>query len=335
MLGLSIADIFSSVAFGLTTLPLPKELPFDHPPFYGKRLGNTQTCAAQGFFLSFGFSAGLSYHVSLFLYNTCTIVFRMQEKKIVKYVEPLVLHLLPVATGLWSSIGPLVYKLYNPNKRNPDCLVALDEQNSNIDAYKMLVASFLISSLKKIAVIVICSILIIRRVFTVEKALTRPRVFAHSPMMTLGWDVINGSLQNTKVVLVNSFAFLLAFLLTFGTTVIRHTLDKESQFLACLSFVLVPSQGFFNFLIFISHKVYSYRRVHRDISWLDVVKKLLKGCGQEPVLFSRISIVRIFDERRGINVEVSDERDNTELFHIGRVENILPPHSSAHLQVDD
>ena len=334
MLGLSIADIFSSVALGLTTLPLPKELPFEHPPYYGIRLGNSQTCTAQGFFLSFGFSAGLSYHVSLFLYNTCTIVFRMQEKNIGKYVEPFLLHLLPIATGLWSSISPLKYNLYNPNKRNPGCLVTLDEQNSNIEAFKILATSFVMSSLAKITVRIICSIMIVRRVFSVEKALSRPRMFARTSRMIPGLNVVKRSLQNTKVVLVHSFAFLLAFLLTFGTTVTRFIVDVESPFLAKLSFILVPSQGFFNFFIFISHKVYNYRRVHTDLSRLEVVKMLLHGCEQEPVLFSRISIVQMFDER-GIDVEVSDERDNIEHFHIRIEENSLPPHSSAHLQVDN
>ena len=331
MLGLSIADIFSSVAFGLTTLPLPKELPFEHPEFYGPRLGNAETCAAQGFFKMFGFSAGLSYNVSLFIYNTCTIVFRMQEKNIVKYIEPYILHLLPILTGLWASVSPLVYDFYHPTMDNPGCLVDLDEQNSNIEAFKMLSISFVISSLAKILVIIICSIKMIRRVFTVDKALSRPRMFARTSRMTpAGLNVANGTLKNTKVVLVHSFAYLLAFLLTCGTVVTREIIDPDSPFLAKVSFILVPSQGFFNFLIFISHKVYNYRRVHTDTSRLEVVKMLLRGCGQEPVLFSRISIVHMFDEERNMDVEVYDERDNIEHFHIASL-----PQSSAHLQVDN
>ena len=336
MLGLSIAGIFSSLSYGLTTLPLPKELPFDHPPYFGIRLGNTQTCEAQGFFYMFGFSAGLSYHVSLFIYNTCTIVFNMQEKNIIKCVEPYFLHLFPIVTGLYSSISPLVYKLYNPTKKNPSCLVALDEQNSNIKVFKILAASSVISVITRILVIIICSILITRKVFKLEKALSHPGMYLRSPSLNPGLNAANKSLQNTKVVFVHALAFLLAFLFTFGTIVIRFIYSQESLLLANLSFVLVPSQGLFNFVIFISHKVYNFCRVHRDMSSLDVIKMLLHRCEQEPVLFTRISMVQMFDdERRGMDVQISDEKDNNELIHVEFGENSLPTHSSAHLQLDD
>ena len=113
MLGMSTADILSSIAMGLTTLPMPGS-PADggHSDDYyagwaGTKLGNTYTCNAQGFFSSFGLIAMFNYLGSLVLYYTLAIAFRLKEEKILKYWEPF-FHAVPLIVALLVSIGPLV-----------------------------------------------------------------------------------------------------------------------------------------------------------------------------------------------------------------------------------
>ena len=114
MVGMSCADIISSIAVGLSTLPMPSKLPYDPPiEFKGNRLGTIATCEAQGFCFVFGFVAVFNYNVMLSLYNACAIAFRMEEDRIVKRVEP-ILHILPVALGLSMAIPALLLELYNP-----------------------------------------------------------------------------------------------------------------------------------------------------------------------------------------------------------------------------
>lgn len=332
MFGLSVSNILSSIALGLSTLLLPKdELPFEYPSFYGTRLGNAQICETQGFLILFGFTAGLGYYASLFIYNTCAIVFMMQEKNIVRYVEPIVFHLFPLASGLSASIIPLVYKLYKPTKRNPFCVITPDEQNSNSERiYRLLTLSWSIRCLIKFAAIIICSIMIMRKVARLEHALSRDIIRVHSRNK----NVVNRSLKNAKVVLVHALAFVLAFILSFGAVAIRYATGDVHVWLANLSFILMPLQGFFNFLIFIIHKVYNYRRVHRDVSRLDVIRMLLDGAEEEPVLFSRISLVQRHDERN-MNVQISDENGNNRFIQIQLGDNSPSQISSAHPQFDD
>lgn len=114
MFGMSCADIISSIAVGLSTLPMPAELPYDPPQeFKGTRLGTIATCEAQGFCVAFGLVAAFTYNVMLSFYNACAIAFRMEEERIVKRVEPF-LHIFPVALALGCAVPVLMMDLYNP-----------------------------------------------------------------------------------------------------------------------------------------------------------------------------------------------------------------------------
>ena len=91
----------------------------------------------------------------------------------------------------------------------------------------------------------------------------------------------------------------------------------EPQWVIYLSFVLIPLQGFFNAMIFISHKVYNYRRVHKDVSRCGVIKLLFQGNTQEFFLFSRISLVRMNDNKRIVYINLSNE-NGSKVLHINK-----------------
>jgi len=70
----------------LTSLPMPRTMLIaiierEHWDSHGnsyedwarKKLGNTQTCDAQGFFFTFGITAMYSYNVMLCVYYVCAI----------------------------------------------------------------------------------------------------------------------------------------------------------------------------------------------------------------------------------------------------------------------
>ena len=105
----SCADILTSIAMGLTTLPMPKEL-IRWYDWSGTRLGNNQTCVAQGFFVVFN-KGMFAYNLMLCVYYTCSIAFHMTEERISKQLE-FWFHIIPIAFGLTMAIIPLFSQSY-------------------------------------------------------------------------------------------------------------------------------------------------------------------------------------------------------------------------------
>ena len=105
--------------------------------------------------------------------------------------------------------------------------------------------------------------------------------------------------------------------------------------MAYLSFTLVPLQGFFNFLVFISHKVYNYQRVHSDMSRFEALKVIFRGNVEEPLLFSRISLVWNDLEGRVMDIEIVDENGNNEILHIDYESIVLGSESGGQVCIDN
>ena len=217
MFGMSFFDVLSSVATSLTTLPMPKELPFYHPPYDGTRLGNTHTCEAQGFIFLLGFIAVFVYNVMLFVYYTCAISFQMEDKKIAKYVEP-ILHILPLEFGLGVAIPPLVHGLYNPIDWDAWCTmvesedVQADETRVNIkstnnDTLKIVTCIVLM------AIIIASTILIIQKVVQVDRELRSPKMKRYSANLHKAAKSLQ---NNTKVIVIQVMAYLSSFMITLG-----------------------------------------------------------------------------------------------------------------------
>ena len=238
-----------------------------------------------------------SYNAMLFHYNTCAIAFQMKEQKIVKYVEPL-FHLIPLLCGLAIAIPPFFYETYDATQLDAWCVIS-----SNIDdLVKVLCFVFFIW-------VIVDIILIIRKVFKLEVEIAHFRGTNNEQISNL--DRASESLKNTKVVAKLSFAYYLSFLITGGILFVRSFTPERSQVMNYLCYILVPLQGFFNLLIFVFHKVYNYRRVDKEISRIGVIKLLLRGDVEDPILFSRISL---FDAQR---VEITDEYANEFFYHGG------------------
>jgi hypothetical protein len=121
--------------------------------------------------------------------------------------------------------------------------------------------------------------------------------------------------RNSKAVLVQACSYITAFLLgvtpplllsvgavdTSGKTQVT-TVDQFEK----ITLIFLPLQGFFNFIIFVSFKVYNYRRVHPDVSIGRVIKLLFCTFSHEPLFISRISFVKQYEH-------CNDFVDNTEM----------------------
>ena len=336
MFGMSLFDVLSSVAVSLSTLPMPVDLPFPHAPYDGTRLGNIYTCQAQGFAFTLGFITVFTYNAMLFVYYTCAIAFQIEDKKIAKYVEP-ILHIISVASGLTSSILPLIHGLYNPTLWDAWCSIAASEgvggdaeefyvKTKNINVITTAIIMTLVAS------IISSIILIMWKVIQEERKMNQTKLKRYSARLA---QATKSRQNNIKVVFIQAMTYLLAFMITLGIILVRSVI-VEPQWMIYLSFYLVPLQGFFNALIFIAHKVHNYRRLHSDISRCNVIKLLFKGKAQDPFLFS-ISLVRMCDnERDEDNMMCSSNEDDSKDLRIGNNENISAFESSNnHVYVDE
>lgn len=340
MFAMSSADIMSSIAMGLTTLPMPALASMAQDAYayegayhgsYGRRFGNIRTCEAQGFFFIFGFTTVYAYNITLCVYYACAIAFRMKEKRIRKYVEP-ILHLFPIAMGLASAVPPLFRKMYNPTRTCAWCNVrALGCDGEKMQCYRgsptvqQNASFFIIGTISAVFIIIVTSLLlVVRSVVQTEREMrfmraVHARVFRNlkvndAPHQETTMDNIRKEHQTTKVILVQALAYISACLVTLFFVLVSPV--KSGGAIACfwcenVKLALMPLQGFFNFLIFLGHKVFNYRRTNQDASFWHVVRLQLTGAAEEPVFISRITFVKNYEAGRGEveEIEVDDELD--------------------------
>ena len=337
MLGMSTVDILSSLAMGLTTLALPRVPGDDRKPDYfdewsGTRLGNKYTCNAQGFFFLFGINAMYIYTVSLVMYYTLAIAFKVKEEKIVKYAEPF-LHAVPLILALVLSIGPLVTGNIRANGwAAPWCTVLDDFDNFSYYEVLIIVIAFLL------IFVFLCFVSIIWTVARIELVLQRALrqrdlrfqtdYYERHPQMQRVGNLRSASaqqnsiksMQNTRVIFIQALAYFLSFLITLSMPVAREIFpvvtpeDFEVDVLLKMELILMPLQGFFNALIFICHKIYNYRRIHPEVSRWRTLRLVFSGKADDHVLFSRISMVSVNGE--SIDINIHNERNEDNHVHI-------------------
>jgi hypothetical protein len=105
MLAMSVIDIFSSIAWGLTTLPIP-EYEYGEPSgIYGAR-GNEKTCKTQGFFVQLGYTSIL-YNMSLSFYFLMVVRYGMKEYQMKKL--RLWLHVPALVLGFALAFAGIPY----------------------------------------------------------------------------------------------------------------------------------------------------------------------------------------------------------------------------------
>jgi hypothetical protein len=316
MFGMSTADILGSLAMALTSLPMPsymfKEEEFGYH-WAGTRLGNTYTCNAQGFFATFGASTTFAYNATLCIFYTCSIAFNMRQRNIRKYVEPII-HGLPILVGLTYAVPPLILDMYNPGNTSyawcaplpyPDeCAYQdVDCVRGSPKAMHFLMTLLRCLMFSDFSIILVSLVLVIWKVTSTERLLRElTRVLTKKMKHHSGLAAVVSRHNFTKSVALQGLAYILALLLSLLPPLLRamnvisgedeSSRDKIAKVDKAILFLL-PLQGFYNFIIFISHKICNYRRINNSISICGILRLLFLQRGtHEPVYISRISIVK-------------------------------------------
>ena len=290
MFGMSIADIMTSSAMALTTLPMPKN---DDPVWSDKydndikwegqtKLGNMRTCEAQGVIFTSGLQTMFAYNGMLCIYYTCAIAFRMQEKGIRNKVEPF-LHGVPLLLGLGPVIPCLLFAFYNPIDEMPFCVfIPLSNNKLGSGLFASIFRFLPLISISVFLIIILVSFsLIIWRVRKKEKCIPVAGADNQGDNIQIE-NLTKAAHKNTKMISVQSAAYIGAFLLTLVFPLIRNITSQRLTpkllgFYALMGkcmLIFSPMQGFFNFVIFLWHKgeddncnklSYAFRLSHSNI----------------------------------------------------------------------
>jgi len=317
MFGMSIADIIASVCMALASVPMPSYLPREEEFGYdwaGARLGNSATCTAQGFLVTFGSTCMLTYNLMLCVYYFCAIYLNMSERKIKKRVEPF-LHVFPVVICLVLASIPIPFQLYNPSMIamawcGPlpypyECYLYPNEIECIRGDPKLMKLTYLTISTCSallISLIVILLSLVIKNIIQMDRMLRQLSDQCQTTNSALArlQEALNFQ-RNSKAAIVQAVSYistvllsvLPTFLLSSGAVTVfgSERQQKLGDVFERILLVLLPLQGFFNCIIFVSHKVYNYRRVHESVSICQVLGLLLFKSSHDPTFISRISIV--------------------------------------------
>lgn len=294
----------------LTSLPMPSYMPKEEIFGYswaGTRLGNEYTCNAQGFFVSFGMAGMFNYNAMLCVYYACAVAFTMRERDIKKYVEP-VIHGIPVIGGIVNGFLPMLNEMYNPGKYAwcgpipyPD---ACTDKNLEVECIRgSAKANKDHNDFTSYLIMLFFFIIVLSLVMVVWKVIATQRLMTHISKLygKRGFKDMQKILKkhaNTKAVLIQAISYIAAFLLSLLPPLLMligaggGIPTKTKTEFEKLSLVLLPLQGFFNGVIFISHKVYNYRRTHSDTSICHILRLLLTTSTHDPLFISRISVIK-------------------------------------------
>jgi hypothetical protein len=274
-----------------------------------------------------------TYNLMLCVYYFCTIYLNMRGSNIKKRVEPF-LHVLPVMIGLSLALAPLPFNLYNPSMAayawcGPvpypyECYLYPEEVDCIRGNPKMMeVTHDLVAVLSAVvmSLIILILLLVIKKIMQTDRMLRQlsDRLQGRTLVVSRLQQALNFQ-RNSKAAIIQAMAYIITvllcilpgFLLSSGAVVTvggSRQEQKVAEAVRKMMLLLLPLQGFFNCIIFVSHKVYNYRRVHENTSICQVLQLLLFTSAHEPTLVSRISMVS-HHERVGGEQCQDDENEN-------------------------
>ena len=340
MFCMSLSDILASVAMALTTLPMPKDMiytQFDMQEVHG----NNATCNAQGFAFFVGANLTFGLNASLCVYYLFSIRYKISEARIREKIEPY-LYLGSVMISLPIGVILLFTETYNPSPWEAwctstaipwQCSFQEDRDECFFNAEKtaiaricgfLTLAGFFFGFFCLIGSMVLITISIYRQ----ERLLKMyaDKVYKHRN----GRSASSGPSENssedrnlassrsrhhfTKITLYQALAYLSVFLLCQSNVFISMLRSQISSY-EDLRFnrweqiyhlVTRPLQGFFNLLVFVSHKVYNMLKARRDLTILQAARRVLV-VREEPAFFiSQISLV-VREQNNEDNADDIDE----------------------------
>jgi len=303
----NVGRILSSIPFP-TYMPQEKELGFEWP---GSRYGNHATCAAQGFFTLSGSIGMFAFNTTLCLYYACAVAFQMKEENIRRYVKPFIFG-FPLVTGFGFSTDILFADSYNPPTNlalgywcragfyPSDCTEEEDTcLRGDFNALKRFKKGLPLAQGVAVLIMVTSLALVVHSRFRVSRLTKKIMKAAEedgSATRLLMSSTHKARLErldyDTRAILLQSLAYIAAFMVGVAWPLMNGLGKMQYNTTTFkLGLIFLSIQGFFNLIVFLSHKIHNYRRIHRETTRWQVFKLLFFEPVQEPCFVSRISMV--------------------------------------------
>ena len=118
MFGISFADIMTSAAMALTTLPMPRDVIY---PFSGPSYGTVGTCEAQAFIYIVGGALTIAMISILNIYYVCILTLNVKLNRFARCIEPLLC--VPIIATVVTTVTFLLLRprYLNPTPTDPFC----------------------------------------------------------------------------------------------------------------------------------------------------------------------------------------------------------------------
>ena len=296
MFGMSVGDIFASIGFALSTLPSPEILPNDEnykevafPD--APRFGNVNTCKMQGYVTSCGLIANYGFNVSLCAYYACAIAFLVKEANIRKYIEPF-FYVCPLFVGVIVASGNFL-KIQNPLGARCVPYASSCTGDGDCNRWAQKIYEHLLTFVIGIDVTLIAiflSLVFTRVVWMNLKLKWNSSGLRRDPNYR---DIVQNA-HNTKVIFIQAFSYIIAFFSSAGVNIIHGvTGSMDPKFRRDMNVVFTPLQGFFNFIIFIGHKVYCFKQLHNDATIREILTDIFLTRFSDTLYVSGVSTVEL------------------------------------------
>ncbi|KAI2499620.1 hypothetical protein MHU86_14855 [Fragilaria crotonensis] len=280
LLALSLIDCVASLNFAFGFLVVPKG------NFWGAQ-GNTASCEASGFLVTFGASL-LPYNFGLALYYLLIIRYGKPQEFIARYVEPYI-HILslsmPMGVAFWaqitSSLNPLPYlggwcaiAKYPPlcDAEADECIRGYTSRATSVALlFGVMLPSFL--GITIIMVMIMCHVR--GRLAAVVRYRTRSRLD-----------------DTARQTVVQSLLYIAASLLPNALILINHSFNfffPTSQVavrfvIAFLVKLILPLQGLFTLFVYIRPRLIMLRRKRGDsFSFCSLLSEIVIGKKARPL----------------------------------------------------
>jgi hypothetical protein len=234
LFGMAIFDVFTALAWGFATAPIPKEIFW----VYGAN-GSEATCKAQGFFVQLGFTS-VFYNVSLAIYYLLVIVYSWKERNLVEIRE--YLHGIPIMVGVVLAFGGI--PVYDWFEYGCHLLPPPDGSMAMVLVLAVGPIGFSIVSIMG------CMFTVYWKVRSQART-SRKWSFGASKPNSLEARVFYQSLWYV-------LSFLISWPILFAMYLASVDVDGPYALTITIAF-LAPSQGFNNFLVYIRPKVNHWR----------------------------------------------------------------------------
>lgn len=349
MLMLSTGDILASVAMALATIPMPRDMIYTQ--FQTGGYGNKLTCNVQGFLFFFGTNFAFGSNASLCFYYFASITLKWKEEYIKKRVEPW-LHSCVVLFALPTAILAFFIHQYNPtpfdawcttisvpwqchyldsNDEKMECMLNGEHFSLMTISFTVVYIGFFIGLFSLVFSMISISISVYRQERLLHMYMKR--IYRYRNQNTSQSRSPSPSTSNnrnlalsrsrhhyTKIILVQAFAYLFAFLICQSNVFVSMTsvlsvnvedLRKRQSF-QIYHLLSRPLQGFLNLIVFLGHKIYNILQVKKDLTIWKALQHLLFNREEPKFVFSQVSIVNADGDEEDMCFEGSDSEDDTD-----------------------